>query len=136
MRAMTFCSELPCKANEKGPKLFLVLSKIKFICKRKHYYLGCYISISAICMELYQKVTTEPSQRSPVYFSSSAVIEPPPSVLLWRWLELLSLNWLNSAGWTLWWFYLGLYLCQLGSLWHSSDLAQLEIIIPTGMWWY
>lgn len=63
------------------------------------------------------------------------MIELLPSPLLWSWLELLSLNWLSSAGWTSpWCFCLGLYLCQLGFIWHSSDLAQFEIIFPSGRW--
>lgn len=38
------------------------------------------------------------------------MIELLPSALLWRWLELLSLKWLNSAGCTLWYFSLD-YIC-------------------------
>lgn len=62
------------------------------------------------------------------------MIELLPSALLWRWLELLSLKWLNSAGCTLWYFSFGLHLCQLGFIWHSSDLVQFEIMIPMGRW--
>lgn len=81
---------------KKGPKVFLLLRKIEFICKRKHYYLGSCISVSVIYMELYQRVFIEPHQESPSYFSSFRALLSP---LLWKWLELHSLKWLSSAGW-------------------------------------